>query len=87
MKGWWYIVSNSWFLGMGQSTFFGMVCSLLLLAAETGDHGSESLDYVINSSHFGTVDFHELNEVLYDFEISSQPVSEDDISSELEVRV
>lgn len=62
-----------------QKVLFGALCALLL----TTD-GTSVVD--VSSSQFGKFDFTELDEILYDFELSPHPVSEQDVERTSGVR-
>lgn len=61
-----------------QKVLFGALCALLLTTDGT------SVD--VSSSQFGKFDFTELDEILYDFELSPHPVSEQDVERTSGVR-
>lgn len=61
-----------------QKVLFGALCALLLTTDCT------SVD--VSSSQFGKFDFTELDEILYDFELSPHPVSEQDVERTSGVR-
>lgn len=61
-----------------QKVLFGALCALLLTTDCT------SVD--VSSSQFGKFDFTELDEILYDFELSPQPVSDQDVERTSGVR-
>ena len=60
-------------MSVGAQAWIILIVVLCLLVAQ---HGG-SVD--VNSMHFGTFDFTELDKVLYDLEISNQPVTEQDV--------